>query len=105
MRGTGCEAVQVDLFFVVAAACSLSHVRLATTWTVAYEFLFAWNSPGKNTGVGCHFLLQGIFNNAFKQAGSGVGPSYLRYGGKFSVVFKIELGHLQQNNEFSNSYQ
>ena len=21
----------------------------------------SWNSPGKNTGVGCHFLLQGIF--------------------------------------------
>ena len=20
-----------------------------------------WNSPGKNTGVGCHFLLQGVF--------------------------------------------
>ena len=20
-----------------------------------------WNSPGQNTGVGCHFLLQGIF--------------------------------------------
>ena len=20
-----------------------------------------WDSPGKNTGVGCHFLLQGIF--------------------------------------------
>ena len=20
-----------------------------------------WNSPGKNIGVGCHFLLQGIF--------------------------------------------
>ena len=20
-----------------------------------------WNSPGKNTGGGCHFLLQGIF--------------------------------------------
>ena len=20
-----------------------------------------WNSPGRNTGVGCHFLLQGIF--------------------------------------------
>ena len=20
-----------------------------------------WNSPGKNTGMGCHFLLQGIF--------------------------------------------
>ena len=22
---------------------------------------FPWDSPGKNTGVGCHFLLQGIF--------------------------------------------
>ena len=23
--------------------------------------LHLWNSPGKNTGVGCHFLIQGIF--------------------------------------------
>ena len=25
------------------------------------RFLSPWDSPGKNTGVGCHFLLQGIF--------------------------------------------
>ena len=25
-------------------------------------FLCPWNSPGKNTGVGCLFLLQGIFS-------------------------------------------
>ena len=25
------------------------------------RFLCPWNSPGKNTGVGCNFLLQGIF--------------------------------------------
>ena len=25
------------------------------------KFLRPWDSPGKNTGVGCHFLLQGIF--------------------------------------------
>ena len=25
------------------------------------RLLCLWNSPGKNTGVGCHFLLQGIF--------------------------------------------
>ena len=38
---------------------SLSRVQLfATPWTVA---LCPWDSPGKNTGVGCHFLLQGIF--------------------------------------------
>jgi len=23
--------------------------------------LCPWDSPGKNTGVGCHFLLQGVF--------------------------------------------
>ena len=26
------------------------------------RFLFPWDSPGKNTGVGCYFLLQGIFS-------------------------------------------
>ena len=25
------------------------------------RFLCPWDSPGKNTGVGCHFLLQGVF--------------------------------------------
>ena len=41
---------------------SLSRVRLfATPWTVAYQLLRPWNFPGENTGVGCHFLLQGIF--------------------------------------------
>ena len=25
------------------------------------RFLCPWNSPGKNTGVGCHSFLQGIF--------------------------------------------
>ena len=25
------------------------------------RLLCPWHSPGKNTGVGCHFLLQGIF--------------------------------------------
>ena len=26
------------------------------------RLLCLWDSPGKNTGVGCHFLLQGIFS-------------------------------------------
>ena len=32
-----------------------------TPWTVAHRLLCPWDFPGKNTGVGCHFLLQGIF--------------------------------------------
>ena len=39
-----------------------SHVWLfETPWTVASRLLCPWDSPGKNTGVGCHFLLQEIF--------------------------------------------
>ena len=32
-----------------------------TTWTVAARLLCPWDSPGKNTGVSCHALLQGVF--------------------------------------------
>ena len=40
----------------------LSCVRLfVTPWTVPARLLCPWDSPGKNTGVDCHFLLQGIF--------------------------------------------
>ena len=42
---------------------SLSRVQLfATPWTVAcIRLLCPWDFLGKSTGVGCHFLLQGIF--------------------------------------------
>ena len=33
----------------------------ATPWTVAARLLYPWNFSGKNTEVGCHFLLQGTF--------------------------------------------
>ena len=34
---------------------------LGTPWTAARQITLSWNFPGKNTGVGYHFLLQGIF--------------------------------------------
>ena len=35
---------------------------IATPWMLALaRFLCLWNFPGKNTGVGCHFLILGIF--------------------------------------------
>ena len=44
------------------SACShFNCVRLfATLWTITHQTPL-WDSPGKNTGVGCHFLLEGIF--------------------------------------------
>ena len=32
-----------------------------TPWTTACQAPLSWNSPGKNTGMGCHSLLQGTF--------------------------------------------
>ena len=50
-----------------ASACVLSCFSCARLfvilWTVAARLLCRWDSPGKNTGVGCHALLQGIFPN------------------------------------------
>ena len=41
---------------------SLNHVQLfVTQWTVAHETPMSKAFSSKNTGVGCHFLLQGIF--------------------------------------------
>ena len=42
---------------LVARSCQL----FATPWTVIARLPCSWDFPGKNTGVSCHFLLQGIF--------------------------------------------
>ena len=51
---------------LVAQSC----LTLATLWTVACQAPLLWNSPGKNAGVGCHFLLQGISPIQESKAGS-----------------------------------
>ena len=53
----------------------LSRVWLfATHWAVAYEAPPPWDFPGKSAGMGCHFLLQGIFPTQ----GSNPGLPYCR---------------------------
>ena len=50
------------IYVAAAKVKSLSSVRLFTTpWTVAYQASPSMDFPGKNTGVGSHFLLQEIF--------------------------------------------
>ena len=51
--------------YVYVCVCMLSHfscVQLFVTYALWLAILLCpWNSPGKNTGVDCHALLQGIF--------------------------------------------
>ena len=45
-------------------ACSVASVMSNSLWSYRLQptrLLCPWNSPGKNTGVGCHALLQGSF--------------------------------------------
>ena len=51
---------RVGLIFIhCCCCCCFSRVRLcATPQTAAHQAPRPWDSPGKNTGVGCHFLLQ-----------------------------------------------
>ena len=51
--------------------------------------LYLWDFPGKNTGVGCHFLLQGIFLT------QGSNPRPLHW-----QVDSLPLHHLGETSEF-----
>ena len=74
---------------LVTQSCPL----FATRWTVAHRapLSMGLNLSGKNTGVGCHFLLQGIFLTQ----GSNLSLPHCRqilyhlsYEGSLTVVFK-----------------
>ena len=43
------------------SCCSVMSSSLQPYGLQPARLLHPWDSPGKNTGVGCHFLLHGIF--------------------------------------------
>ena len=65
------------------------------------RLLCLWNFPGKNTGVGCHFLLQGIFPT------QGLNPRLLHHPpappGSLQAVAQGRLAgwHRGQNSDVS----
>ena len=59
VAGVVCVCVRVRQW---CGVCVPSHVQLfVAPHTVSRQALCPWNFPGKNSGVGLHFLLQGIF--------------------------------------------
>ena len=54
--------VSVPLPIQLLNTYALNHVQVfATPRTVSRQAPLPWDSPGKNSGVACHVLLQGIF--------------------------------------------
>ena len=49
--------------YVCVHSCSVASVvsDFGMLWTIAHQTPLPMGSPGKNNGVGCHALLQGIF--------------------------------------------
>ena len=56
--------VHLSLKYVMSVICvsrSVMSNSLGHHGLLPARFLCPWDFPGKNTGVGCHFLFQGIF--------------------------------------------
>ena len=77
----------------------LSRVQLfVTLWTVAHQALCPRDSSGKNTGVGCHSLLQGIFPTPGIEPGSPIlhwqadsYPLYHQGSPEMIIMFSLHL--------------
>ena len=56
------SSASISKFVHACMPSHFSHVRLSVIiWAVAWQAPWPWDSSNKNTGVGCHALLQGIF--------------------------------------------
>ena len=60
-----CWSVHIYVhMFMYTCVCALLLSRVwffVASWTVAYQAALSMGFSSKNTGVGCHFLLKGIF--------------------------------------------
>ena len=68
------NSVKIHAFQVLCVSHSVVSNSVQPHGLYPIRLLHPWNSPGKNTGVGSHFLLQGIFPTQ----GSNSGLLYCR---------------------------
>ena len=62
--------------------CASFSVMSSSLWPHSLQptrLLRPWDSPGKNTGAGCHFLLQGIFPTQGSNLCLSMGGEFLSY--------------------------
>ena len=81
-QGGSLRGISLQLFnkeVKLCVVCVLSHSVMSDFWQLhglqPTRLLCPWESPGKSTGVGNHFLIQGIFPTQ----GSNPGPLYCSF--------------------------
>ena len=83
------EALGTSLRDVVVVSRSVVSSSLWPQWTVAHQAPLSFDSPGKNTGVDCHFLLHGIFPTQ----GTKIGLLRCRH-----ILYHLRLWEFKKNN-------
>ena len=84
--------LMLNIYVCMCPKNRLSGVQLfVTLWTIACQAFLSWDSPGKNTGVGCHALLQGIFPT------QGLNPYLLRLLHCRQILYHWATGKAPQN--------
>ena len=74
-----------------------SPVRLfATVWTIAHQDPLSMDSPGKNTGVGCPALLQGVFPTQGLKLGNLHGRQMLYHWGISEALENVTFRELKE---------
>ena len=104
---------------ICVCVCHFSRIQLnsrfscvqlfVTIWTIAYQAPYPWASPGKNTGVGCHFL-QGIFPTQGSNPGLlcllhwQAGSYHQRHLGSLEMIFGAQENKLCHCFHFFHIY-
>ena len=57
------EGVEQFLVLIEARLSNLSYAKVHVIYIIFWPGGCPWDFPGKNTGAGCHFLLQGNLPN------------------------------------------
>ena len=97
MKGTGWRCCHT-LYFVTVSVCSVAQ-SVRSCGVQPAKLRCPWNFPGKNTGVCCHFPLQGIFPTQglnlclLSLLHWQVGSLSLSHLGSQNVIVKAQSGH------------
>ena len=79
----------------MCVSCSAESKSLWPQGLCPTRFLCPWNSPGKNTGVGCYSLLQGIFLTQGSNPTSPEAPALLQI--LYQATREAHQGNLKVN--------
>ena len=79
LKTCGIKSLFCNVCVCVCDSCSVMSDSLQPHGLQPARLLHPWDFPGKNTGVGCHSLLQGIFLT------QGLNPVSCTRGGLFTI--------------------